>query len=95
MLSDAKPLVLKDELARLARHADPGAWLRDAHEAIEEWRGSMPNAQRAKLCSVLDANYLGLKADDGWGQNSAFARYGIDRAGVAFACAAEFEKADP
>ena len=66
-----KPLILKDELAKLVRDANPASWLKDAHDAIEGWRIGMPGVARLKLVSELDQERLELRCDDGWGGATA------------------------
>ena len=83
MSVEAKPLILKDELAKFARHANPASWLKDANDTIEGWRVGMPGVARLKLVSELDQERLELRCDDGWGVNG-FAVYTIDQAGLTF-----------
>lgn len=82
---DRKPLVLKDELAKLARDASPASWLKDAHGEIEAWRQSMPGASRRGFTSFLrEDGSLELRASDGWGRTEGFALYAIESRGVRF-----------
>ena len=66
-VTEKKPLVLKDELAKLSRSASADTWLRDAHAEIENWRASMPGIDRLQLTSILeDGQSLEFRASDGW-----------------------------
>lgn len=43
------PIVLTDELARLAREMDPEKWIKEAAAAIEQWVPSVPKAKRISI----------------------------------------------
>lgn len=61
MATEEKPLVLKDELARMAREADPASWLRDAHTAFADWRDTMPSVSKVRLDASLRTDQEGLE----------------------------------
>lgn len=74
---DDKPLVLKDELAKMARNADPLSWLRDAHAEIEVWLPTMPGIERLQLGVKFKGAHemLELTASDGFGSTEGVAAY--------------------
>ena len=86
MVFERKPLVLKEELAKIVREASPKIWLDDAHKEIEAWRADMPGADRLQLTASLgsDERGLELRCDDGWGRTTGFALYMIERGSVRF-----------
>ncbi len=86
MLPDKEPLVLKDELAKMAREASPERWLKDACAEIEAWRTTMPGTERAKLTAEIrsDEAELELRCNDGWGKIAGFALYVVERGAVRF-----------